>query len=378
MIRLRNACNVIVNPFVCMNRRTHSSAAGRSPKKNMPRSNRPPKNSDQDAGPPGASETPRAQVESPVDHPSHPFGRSMVSFSADGMIEEAPASSWRQSRDTAASDSSSLAELAERVMRFDQLKGTAAEPDTVPDREPSPAPAQPQPRTRVVVTIGDPKPDPTVFARRREMGAIALLFITLAAMGIFWLRAAIDTSAPDSEPELVAAPPDAGAPAAGPGAPAADQPPPQDSTVIPPAPTPEPEAVPEPAPQPAAAPAPTAVPAPAPAPPPPPPPPPAVHIGDIDGAPKGGKVFVEIWVHDAAHNPIAGTTVTLAWGGASGPASCVTGAAGSCTVHTNNLSSPATVTLTVTGVSVPGGTYDGSQNHDPDGDSNGTSITVSF
>ena len=83
-------------------------------------------------------------------------------------------------------------------------------------------------------------------------------------------------------------------------------------------------------------------------------------------------------MHDASHNPVAGATVNLTWEGASGPASCLTGAGGSCTAHTNNLSSPATVTLTVTGLSFPGGTYDGSLNHAPDGDSSGTAITVGF
>ncbi len=87
---------------------------------------------------------------------------------------------------------------------------------------------------------------------------------------------------------------------------------------------------------------------------------------------------MQIWVHDASHNPIAGATVNLTWQGGSGPASCLTGAGGSCAVHSNNVSSPATVTLTVTGVSIAGGTYDAGSNHDPDGDSNGISITVAF
>ena len=88
-------------------------------------------------------------------------------------------------------------------------------------------------------------------------------------------------------------------------------------------------------------------------------------------------MFVLILVVDAAEQPVEGATVYLAWEGGSGPSSCVSGAGGSCNVHTGNLSSPAQVTLTVTGVTVPGGNYDPGSNQDPDGDSNGTSITVS-
>jgi hypothetical protein len=74
---------------------------------------------------------------------------------------------------------------------------------------------------------------------------------------------------------------------------------------------------------------------------------------------------------------VEGAVVYLAWEGGSGPSSCATGAGGSCTVHTSNLSSPAKVTLTITGVVIAGGTYDAGSNQDPDGDSNGTSITIS-
>jgi len=102
-----------------------------------------------------------------------------------------------------------------------------------------------------------------------------------------------------------------------------------------------------------------------------------VHITDLDGGPKGGKVFVQVFVVDSAQKPVEGAVVYLAWEGGSGPSSCVTGAGGSCTVHTSNLSSPAKVALTVTGVVVPGGTYDAGSNQDPEGDSNGTSITIS-
>jgi len=332
----------------------------------------------------------RAQCEQPPDGETRKEPeRPRVQFSADGMIEEAPASSWERASHAETNDSRSLAELAASVMASPPLtaaqvaaEGVAAEPESSAGR------VQPHaPRRRVEVTIGGLEPEPEPESRkpaagRRGTRAIVLLLVILAAMGVAWLRSTVDTSAPDSpaEGQLVAAPPDGGPPVEG-SAPPAAVPPSQEGAVIPPAaPTPEPapaqQAAPAPAPPPA--PAPTAAPAPAPVPPPPPAPPPTVHIGDLDGAPKGGKVFVQIWMHDASHNPVAGATVSVAWQGASGPASCVTGAGGSCTVHTNNVSSPATVTLTVTGVSIPGGTYEAGSNHDPDGDSSGTAITVGF
>ncbi len=110
-----------------------------------------------------------------------------------------------------------------------------------------------------------------------------------------------------------------------------------------------------------------------------------IHVGDLDGIRfRNGKTWsatVEITVHDASDNPINGATVTGVWDPA-GLASdeCTTGnlgGNGTCIVLYPSISrKQGAVTFTVTGVTMPGKTYDAAANHDPDGDSNGTSITV--
>ncbi len=122
----------------------------------------------------------------------------------------------------------------------------------------------------------------------------------------------------------------------------------------------------------------TATPAPSPT----PTPLPAMHIGDLDGtATKVGrdwKATVVIAVHSASHGTLSNAVVSGAWsGGYSGSASCTTGSVGTCSDTTPKIgSSQPSVTFSVTGITRGGYTYDSSANHDPDGDSNGTTITV--
>jgi len=115
-----------------------------------------------------------------------------------------------------------------------------------------------------------------------------------------------------------------------------------------------------------------------PPPPPPPPEPMTTHVGDLDGTASGpGRwtATVTITAHDGAHGPLAGVTVTATWQGGA-PATCTTGATGVCTVSRRVAKSQASVWLQVTGLSKAGFTYASSANHDPDGDSDGTTITV--
>ncbi len=110
-----------------------------------------------------------------------------------------------------------------------------------------------------------------------------------------------------------------------------------------------------------------------------------IHVGDLDGITgKNGKTWsatVEITVHDGNHNPVNGATVTGVWSPA-GLASdeCTTGdlgGNGTCIVLYPSIPRKrGTVTFTVTSVTMPDRTYDAAVNHDPDGDSNGTTITV--
>ncbi|MCB9137310.1 MAG: Ig-like domain-containing protein [Caldilineaceae bacterium] len=108
-----------------------------------------------------------------------------------------------------------------------------------------------------------------------------------------------------------------------------------------------------------------------------------MHIGDLDGSAAPGSrnrwdATVLITVHDANESPVANATVDGSWsGGANGGGSCVTNGAGQCSVGKANLKGNTTdVTFTVNNVTLAGSSYNAGANHDPDGDSNGTSITV--
>ncbi len=107
-----------------------------------------------------------------------------------------------------------------------------------------------------------------------------------------------------------------------------------------------------------------------------------LHVGDLDGAsaPAGARwnATVVITVHDQAHNPVAGVTVSGLWSnGTSGSSSCVTNANGQCTVIKTNLRTTTnTVTFTITNATKAGFTYTSASNHDPDGDSTGTVIVI--
>lgn len=107
-----------------------------------------------------------------------------------------------------------------------------------------------------------------------------------------------------------------------------------------------------------------------------------MHVGDLDGISiNNGSTWqaqVTITVHDGAENIVTNATVTGSWsGGTSGSDSCTTDGSGQCTVTSDSMPKRnGSATFTVDSVSHSSLTYDSSANHDPDGDSNGTSITV--
>lgn len=108
-----------------------------------------------------------------------------------------------------------------------------------------------------------------------------------------------------------------------------------------------------------------------------------MHVGDLDGTSAKARrnrwqATVTILVEDAEHNPLSGATVGGAWsGGYSGPAQCTTGTDGRCTVSSGTIHRKnSSITFRVEGVQHDTFTYDATANHDSDGDSNGTSITV--
>ena len=105
-----------------------------------------------------------------------------------------------------------------------------------------------------------------------------------------------------------------------------------------------------------------------------------VHVGDLDGSKSANKkswgAKVTITVHDDQHRAVSGATVSGTWGvGSSG--SCRTNTRGACTVSVSSLSfGIANVSFTVTGIAKPGLTYQFDKNHDPDRESDGTTILI--
>ena len=88
--------------------------------------------------------------------------------------------------------------------------------------------------------------------------------------------------------------------------------------------------------------------------------------------------MVTILVHDNNETPVAGATVSGAWSnGASGGGSCVTDAAGTCSISVGGTPKRmSTVRFTVTDVTHGTLGFNGNANHDPDGDSDGTAIVI--
>jgi len=106
-----------------------------------------------------------------------------------------------------------------------------------------------------------------------------------------------------------------------------------------------------------------------------------LHVGDLDdvSVSNGSRwnAVVLVTVHDAFETPVSGVTVSGDWSnGANGGGSCTTDSSGICSISRNNLKNNVSgVDFTVSNLS---GTYpyQSSGNHDPDGDSDGTSVNL--
>ena len=108
---------------------------------------------------------------------------------------------------------------------------------------------------------------------------------------------------------------------------------------------------------------------------------PSVHAGDLDRSTTTGSsswtAKVSIEVHGGSHVPVSGARVSGSWSGASGTTTCTTDLTGRCAVSTGTLAKrTTTVAFSVSGINLSGSAYQAGANHDPDGDSNGTTITV--
>ena len=114
----------------------------------------------------------------------------------------------------------------------------------------------------------------------------------------------------------------------------------------------------------------------------PPPPTVQVHVGDLEGSRtannKSWSATVTVTVHSSNDAAVGGATVAGTWtGAATGGTSCVTTAAGTCSMTKSNLKTAKTsTTFTVTGITGANMIYTAAANHDLDGDSNGTAITI--
>jgi hypothetical protein len=105
----------------------------------------------------------------------------------------------------------------------------------------------------------------------------------------------------------------------------------------------------------------------------------AMHVGDLDATTviqqSTWSAAVTITMHDGGHRPLANAVVKASWSGGAA-VSCTTGAAGSCVLTKGKIPPKASVNLTVLSASHSTFLYTPAGNHDPDGGSTGTLITV--
>ncbi len=104
-----------------------------------------------------------------------------------------------------------------------------------------------------------------------------------------------------------------------------------------------------------------------------------MHIGDLDRQSTSlGNAWiatVSITVHDTGHTVVGNVVVTGSWTDGS-ETSCITTALGQCTASIRLAKKATSIRFQVQSVLAAGLTYKPESNHDPDGDSNGTSVTV--
>ena len=118
-----------------------------------------------------------------------------------------------------------------------------------------------------------------------------------------------------------------------------------------------------------------------PPPPPPPPPPPSMHVGDLDRSSISlsatrWRARATIRVHDGDHALLPGVVVRGRFGPNGAAVACTTGTGGACTLARDLKKTRASIVFMVLGLSKTSFVYVAASNHDPDGDSNGTKITV--
>jgi PKD repeat protein len=106
-----------------------------------------------------------------------------------------------------------------------------------------------------------------------------------------------------------------------------------------------------------------------------------MHVGDLDGSrvilQKTWNAFATIEIHGDSHQRVGGVTISGTWSDGT-PATCATDSTGRCVLSRYGLpTKTSAVTLAVVGAVHAPRVYTPAGNHDPDGESNGTSIKVS-
>jgi len=108
-----------------------------------------------------------------------------------------------------------------------------------------------------------------------------------------------------------------------------------------------------------------------------------IHVSDLDGSTSSSwwswSANATITVQDQSNQPVSNATVSGGWSSGSGNSQCVTNASGRCTVNSGSLWTffSSSTTYTVNNIVHGSHDYRPQDNTDPDGDSNGTSITIS-
>lgn len=107
---------------------------------------------------------------------------------------------------------------------------------------------------------------------------------------------------------------------------------------------------------------------------------PSMHVGDLDGKITQQQTTwtatVAITVHDSGHSPLANVPVSASWNDGAA-VSCTTDTTGRCLLSKSRIPRKTSVSLTVSNAVDGKHSYTPADNHDPDGDSNGLTITVS-
>ncbi|HWL90948.1 MAG TPA: S8 family serine peptidase [Actinomycetota bacterium] len=115
--------------------------------------------------------------------------------------------------------------------------------------------------------------------------------------------------------------------------------------------------------------------------PPPPPPAPSIHVGDLDRSSVNlsttrWRARATVRVHSGPHVLVPGAVVRGRFGPNGAVLTCTTGTGGGCTLTRALKKTRASIVFFVVGLSKTSNVYAAGSNHDPDGDSNGTRITV--